>query len=133
MSRALRRTSWIAAGVLAVVALAYGTLDEGPARATEDRVNAIAATIRCPQCRSQSAGDSDAATARAVRTEIAERVEAGESDDEIRAYFASRYGAELLLTPPASGVGSLVWILPVVAFVLAASGLTWAFLRWRAS
>ena len=126
-----RRLSWIAIAVVALAALAVGTLTDGPARATEDRVNDIASTIRCPQCRSQSAGDSDASTARAVRAEIAERVEAGDSDDEIRDYFASRYGAEILLTPPAEGVGSLVWILPVAAFVVATAGLGWAFVRWR--
>lgn len=126
-----RRLSWVAVTVVALAALAVGTLTDGPARATEDRVNDIASTLRCPQCRSQSAGDSDAATARAVRVEIAERVEAGESDDEIRDYFASRYGAEILLTPPAEGVGSLVWVLPVVAFVVAFAGLGLAFVRWR--
>lgn len=131
MTRTARRLSWIALAIVGVVALVVGTVDDGPARATEDRVNDIAATIRCPQCRSQSAGDSDAATARAVRAEIAERVEAGESADEIRDYFASRYGAEILLTPPAEGVGSLVWVVPVVAFVLAAGGLGAAFVRWR--
>jgi cytochrome c-type biogenesis protein CcmH len=66
-----------------------------------------------------------------VREEIAERIEAGESDSEIRSYFASRFGDEILLTPPADGVGSLVWVLPVVVTVLAAGGLTWAFVRWR--
>lgn len=126
-----RRLSWLALLLAGAGALAFGTVDDGPARASEDRVQAIASTIRCPQCAGQSAADSNASTARAVRQEIAERVEAGESDDEIRAYFASRYGDELLLTPPASGVGALVWILPVAATVVAAAGLGWAFLRWK--
>jgi cytochrome c-type biogenesis protein CcmH len=127
----MRRVSWVVLGVVAVVALAVGTLDDGAARADEDRVQAIASTIRCPQCRSQSAADSDAATAEAVRTEIAERVAAGESDAEIRDYFASRYGEQILLTPPADGIGSLVWVLPVVVTVLGAAGLGAAFVRWR--
>ena len=129
----MRRASWAALLVIAVVALAYGTVDDGPTRATEDTVQAIAATIRCPQCRSQSAADSDASTAKAVRDEIAERVEAGESADEIRAYFASRYGDQILLTPPSDGVGSLVWVLPVAATVVAAAGLGVALVRWRRS
>lgn len=126
-----RLLSWAALAVVAVAALVYGTVDDRSAASTEDRVQAVASTIRCPQCRSQSAADSDAPTAQAVRVEIAERIEAGESDGEIRAYFASTYGEEILLTPPAEGVGSLVWVLPVAATVLAAGGLAWAFLRWR--
>lgn len=125
------RLSWAALAVVAVVALAVGTFDEGPARAAEERVQAIAATIQCPACSGQSAADSNASSAQAVRQEIAERVDAGESDGEIRAYFAGTYGDQILLTPPADGVGSLVWILPVVATVLAAAGLGWAFVRWR--
>jgi cytochrome c-type biogenesis protein CcmH len=112
-------------------ALAFGVVDDGPARATEDRVQAIAETIQCPQCEGQSAADSDAAAAQAVRAEIGERLEAGQSAAEIRDYFASRFGEEILLTPPSSGPGSLVWILPVVAFVCGAAGLAYAFWRWR--
>lgn len=127
----VRRLSWLALAVVAVGALVYGTIDEGPARATEDRVNEIAATIRCPTCIGQSAGDSDAPQARAVRDEIAERLDAGQSADEIRAYFASSFGEEILLNPPASGVGAVVWVLPVVALVAGGAGLAYAFVRWR--
>ena len=53
-------------------------------------------------------------------------------DDEIRAYFASRYGDEILLTPPAERrrrrwCGSL----PVVALVVGGAGLAFAFRRWQ--
>lgn len=126
-----RTASWVVLAVVALAALTYGAIDDGSPRGVEDRVQAVASTIRCPQCRSQSAADSDAPTAKAVREEIAERIDAGESDSEIRAYFASTYGEEILLTPPADGVGALVWVLPVVATVGALAGLGWAFVRWR--
>jgi cytochrome c-type biogenesis protein CcmH len=94
-------------------------------------VLAVAETIKCPTCRSQSAADSDAPASQAIRAEILRRIDAGDSDDEIRDYFASRYGEQILLTPRSSGAVGLVWILPVVGLVAAAAGLTWAFLRWR--
>lgn len=126
-----RRVSYVLMAVAIVGALAIGVVDQRDDRTTEERMQDVAATIRCPQCRSQSAADSDASTAQAVRVEIAERIDEGQSDDEIRDYFASTYGEEILLTPPASGVGSLVWIVPVVALVAAAGGLALAFRRWR--
>ena len=126
-----RTLSYGLMAVAIVAALSFGTIDQRDDRTTEERMQDVAGTIRCPQCRSQSAADSDASTAQAVRVEIAERIEAGESDDEIRDYFASTYGEEILLNPPASGVGSLVWIVPVVALVLATGGLLLAFRRWR--
>ncbi len=36
-----------------------------------------------------------------------------------------------LLKPPASGVGLIVWTLPVLALVAGALGLFLAFRRWR--
>lgn len=126
-----RTLSYVAMAVIAAVALAVGTLDEGSARTVEERVQDVASTIRCPQCRSQSAADSDASTAQAVRAEIAERIDAGQTDDEIRAYFASAYGDEILLTPPRTGVGALVWVVPVVVFVVGGAGLAFAFRRWK--
>lgn len=126
-----RTLSYVAMAVIAAVALAVGTLDEGSARTVEERVQDVASTIRCPQCRSQSAADSDASTAQAVRAEIAERIDAGQTDDEIRAYFASAYGDEILLNPPRTGVGALVWVVPVVVFVVGGAGLAFAFRRWK--
>ena len=128
----MRRTlSYGLMALVAVVALAVGTLDEGSARTTEERVLAVASTIRCPQCRSQSSADSDVAAARAVRVEIAERIDAGESDDEIRDYFASTFGEEILLNPPASGIGALVWVVPVVVTIIGGVALGFAFRRWK--
>jgi cytochrome c-type biogenesis protein CcmH len=126
-----RSLSYVAMAVVAAVALTIGVLDDGSARTVEDRVHDVASTVRCPQCVSQSAADSDTATAQAIRREIAERVEAGESDDEIRDYFAASFGEEILLNPPSTGVGSLVWIIPVVVFVVAGAGLAMAFRRWK--
>lgn len=129
----MRRTlSYVAMAAVVVVALLIGALDEGSARTVEERVQSVASTVRCPQCASQSAADSDTSAALAVRREIAERIDAGQSDDEIRAYFASTYGEEILLNPPSRGVGSLVWIIPVVALVAGSAGLAVAFRRWRA-
>jgi cytochrome c-type biogenesis protein CcmH/NrfF len=127
----VRTVSWIAIAVVAIGTLAYGTIDSRGEPALADRVESIAATIRCPACSGQSAANSDTSAARAVRREIAARLEDGESADDIRDYFASRYGESILLTPPESGAGSVVWALPVVVFVIAAAGLGYAFVRWR--
>lgn len=125
-----RRLSWLALVIVLGLALAVGTRAEA-ASSPQDRARSLAATIKCPTCRSQSAATSDAPAAKFIREEISRRIADGQSNDEIRDYFASRYGEEILLTPSASGVAGLVWIVPVVVVVLAAAGLGYAFLRWR--
>lgn len=122
---------WLAMGVLLVGALVVGAEGDGSGRTTEGRVRAIALEVRCPTCEGLSVEESDAATARAVRDEIRRRVEAGESNGEIRAYLVSRFGKDILLRPEASGVSGLVWALPVAAAVCALGGLAFAFRRWR--
>ena len=122
---------WLAMGVVLVVALMIGVADDGGPRTDGDRVRAIAASIKCPTCRSQSVLDSDAPASEAAREEIARQVEAGRTDAEIRAYFVSRYGGEILLNPPRSGVAGMVWVLPVAGLILSLAGLVVAFRRWR--
>ena len=126
------RLPWLVIVLVLAVALAIGAQGRSGPMTQAQRVKHIASEIRCPTCRNQSAAESDAAAAKAVRDEIDRRVRAGESDGEIVAFMVSRYGSDILLKPQGSGVASLVWVLPVVAVVVALAGLAVAFRRWRA-
>lgn len=130
-SPAFRRWSWLVIVALVVVALVRNAVDEGPARTPEERVQAIAASLKCPTCRSQSVADSESAAARAIRTEIADRVEQGQSAEEIRNAIAATYGDDVQLVPRGSGFEGLVWFLPVLGLVLALAALAATFARWR--
>lgn len=121
---------WLALLAVVVSAIVVGTSDRD-ARTAEERAADIADSVRCPTCRGQSVADSDAPAAANVRTEIARRVAEGETDDEIRAALADRFGDSILLNPPRSGVAGMVWVLPVVGLVGAVAGLAVAFRRWR--
>jgi cytochrome c-type biogenesis protein CcmH len=116
-----------------VVALAFAAGREPGPQTVDDRVNAIAETIKCPTCQGESVADSNAPSSREIRSDIAQRVAEGQSGDEIRNYYAESFGPEYLLTPASSGVASLVWVLPVVAMGAGAAGLYLAFRRWRTS
>ncbi|OWY61191.1 hypothetical protein B7486_65105, partial [cyanobacterium TDX16] len=127
-----QRLAWVALVVVAVLAIGVGLfVNEGSVRTTEERTTNLAESVKCPTCRSQSVAESEAPIAREIRAEIAQRIEAGESDDQIRDYLVSRYGQEVLLTPPSSGIAGLVWVIPVVAVVVAGLGLWLVFQRWQ--
>lgn len=121
---------WIAMAVVVVAALAVGTLGGGEPSA-EARARSLEETIRCPQCASQSVANSDTPSARGVKVVIRERIEKGNTDEEIRDYIASRYGRDVLLDPSGSGFGALVWALPVVVALVAVGGLVYRFGDWR--
>ena len=124
------RGAWALMAVVLVVALAVGSRGDGETTETE-RIARISREVRCPTCAGLSVAESDAKAAQAVRDEIRERVHQGESDGEIRAYLASRYGRDILLKPKAGGIDAVVWAVPVAASVLGAAGLGFAFARWR--
>jgi cytochrome c-type biogenesis protein CcmH len=130
-SHAFLRASWIVIVALVLVSLARATFDEGPPRTTEQQVEAIARTLKCPVCGSQSVADSDVAASRAIRAEIARLVEEGKSAGEVRATIGASFGDQVQLIPPASGFAGLVWILPVVVLVVAMAGVSAALARWR--
>jgi cytochrome c-type biogenesis protein CcmH len=131
MRRFLRLAPWVLMALLCVGALSVATMDDGPPSAAS-RIRNLESQIRCPTCRAQSTLESNAPIAKAVRTEVAKRVEAGESDDAILSYMASRYGAGVLLDPKTSGTTALVWFLPVLAVLGAVGGMAFAYPRWRA-
>jgi cytochrome c-type biogenesis protein CcmH len=85
------------------------------------RTREIAKTLRCAVCQTESVWESSAELAREMRDVIRERVARGESDDEIRAYFLSRYGDYILLKPRKRGLNWLIWGGPFL--LLAVGGL----------
>ena len=129
-SRGIRLLPWIALVVVVAIALGIGARSSGP-RSTAARVDELSHGIKCPTCSGQSAAESDAPASIAIREEIARLVRDGRSDGEIRAHFVNRYGRDILLTPESTGLGAVVWALPVAAGVVAVAGLGFAFRRWR--
>lgn len=122
---------WVVMGAVILAAFVIGTRPDTTPRTNEERSQALADGLKCPTCRSQSVADSDAPVSKEIRAEITRRIESGESDAEIRAYLTGRFGDDVVLTPAATGVTGLVWVLPVVLVVVAAAGLAVAFRRWR--
>jgi cytochrome c-type biogenesis protein CcmH len=83
------------------------------------QVREVAKTLRCTICQNESIWESQAELAQQMRDLIKERLLKGESPDQVRAYFLSRYGDYILLTPQKSGMNWILWAGP---FVLLAGG-----------
>jgi len=88
--------------------------------AIEAQTTAVASTLRCPVCQGESIQDSPAELAQQMRTVVHDKLKAGESPDQIKAYFVSKYGEWILLEPKMTGLNVALYALPVV---LVAGGL----------
>jgi len=70
-------------------------------------------------------------TSHAMLKELDERIARGDSDDLVLQTFIQEYGPTVLVDPPKTGFTGLVWIVPIVAPLLAL-WLVWELVRrWR--
>ena len=100
----------------AVVVLVVATAPSVPSTVT--RIAHLESLVRCPACEDISVAQSNATAAIAVRHEIAARVRRGDSDTQILTSLEATYGTSILLSPPTSGLGALLWIVPIAGLVL---------------
>ena len=80
----------------------------------EAKAKALMGELRCLTCQNQSIADSNAGQAQAMRVEVRERIAAGDSPDEVRAFFVERYGDWVSFVPPAREDTALLWAAPLL-------------------
>jgi len=86
----------------------------------EAKAKALMGELRCLTCQNQSIADSNAGQAQAMRVEVRERIAAGDSPDEVRAFFVERYGDWVSFVPPAREDTALLWAAPLMFLMLGA-------------
>src|SRR5262249_13538963 len=67
--------------------------------ALEARARALSKELRCMVCQNQSIDDSNAPLAHDLRVLVRERLQAGESDQQVIDFLVARYGEFVLLRP----------------------------------
>lgn len=103
-----------------------------PPASRAQQVQQIATGLHCPICKDLSVADSPAPLAQQMRQEIAQKLSAGESADQIRAGFVAAYGDSVLMSPPRQGLAGAAYYLPLLvlgAGVIAAVVLLRKWLR----
>ncbi len=98
----------------------------------EDQAHLLAAELRCPVCQNLSVADSPSEMANQMRDLIREKIQQGESPDQIRTYFVSRYGEWILLAPKRQGFNWVAWLLPFGAILVGVGVIGWVVRRGAA-
>lgn len=97
------------------------------------RAAEVASELRCPVCRNQSVLESNAELSREMQSIVRERLAAGETPEQVKAYFVSRYGEWILLKPTARGLNLVVYLLPFAALAAGAIVVRSRLRRWAAA
>jgi cytochrome c-type biogenesis protein CcmH len=119
-----RLVAWTVVAVAAIALLVVASVDDGTLETDTERIQRLSDSFACPECKGESVAESGAAVSALIRQHIADQVEAGATDIEIRDSLVDAYGARVLLNPPADGLASLLWILPVALVVGGAAAVS---------
>jgi len=121
--------------LMVLVAAAWGK-EAAPLAADpvlEQRMQALAAELRCLVCQNESLAASRAELAVDLRNQIRERMRQGQSDKEIVGYLVSRYGDFVLYRPPFKLTTVLLWLGPLLLLGAGLAALFYRLSRRRAA
>jgi cytochrome c-type biogenesis protein CcmH len=100
--------------------------------ALEARTSAVASQLRCPVCQGLSIQDSPSELAQSMRSLVRDQLAEGKSPDQVKAYFVSKYGEWILLSPPPHGFNLLAYVVPVLIVLGGGALIALAVRRWTA-
>jgi cytochrome c-type biogenesis protein CcmH/NrfF len=92
------------------------------AQSIEQQASALAHQLMSPYCPGLLLSDCRSEGARELRTEILQRMQAGEEADSIESDLVTRFGPSIRTEPAFSGIGLVAWLSPFV-FAIAGLGL----------
>jgi cytochrome c-type biogenesis protein CcmH len=121
-----------AAALAALAALAAALLLVAPALAATPRTSLsdVEDEVMCPICGTllQLAESPQAQRERAF---VKRQIAAGKSKAEVKDALVNQYGSAVLALPGGSGFDLSAYLVPAIAFLLAALGLALGLRRWR--
>ena len=122
------------AGLLLAMLLALAAAFSAPAGAAQPEVNVseIEGEVMCPVCGTllELAESPQAQREKAFIERLATE---GKSKQEIKDALVAQYGDSVLALPQDSGFDLSAYVVPIVAFVVAALALGFGVYRWRRS
>ena len=86
------------------------------AQANQD-VDKISKNLRCLICQGQSVYDSQSDFALTIKMLIKDKLQEGESEDEIYDYLKTLYGEWIVYDPEFNKKNLLLWVFPLILFI----------------
>lgn len=117
---------------------AFSTLNPSPARAQQptpnsdiqNRMEKIAKDLYCPVCVGVPLNVCETQACEQWRQLIIEKLQAGQSEQQIRQYFIDQYGDRVLGAPPPQGFNLGAYILPTLILIAGAAIILFTLRGW---
>jgi cytochrome c-type biogenesis protein CcmH len=78
----------------------------------------ISQDLRCVVCQNETIDESNATLAQDMRRLVRQRINAGDTNEQVIAYMVDRYGDFVLLRPRFTSQTLLLWFGPILILVL---------------
>jgi cytochrome c-type biogenesis protein CcmH len=124
--------------LLVVVAIlgaiwSYVMITTPPQKTLDQKVQDVASQLKCPVCQDESVADSPSLIAQQMREVIRQQLQSGQSEQQVISYFVSRYGQQILWSPPWQGFSMLAYLVPFGLFIGGCILLFFILRDWSAS
>jgi cytochrome c-type biogenesis protein CcmH len=129
------RPLFLALVVVAILAAiwSYVMIATPPQKTLDQKVQDVASQLKCPVCQDESVADSPSLIAQQMRAVIRQQLQSGESEQQVIDYFVSRYGQQILWSPPWQGFSMLAYLVPFGLFTGGCILLFFILRDWSAS
>jgi cytochrome c-type biogenesis protein CcmH len=117
-------------GHVALVGVALMALLPSAALAAQTSLGEIEKEVMCPVC-GTLLQLAEAPQAQREKAFISRLIAEGKSEQQIKDALVAEYGEEVLALPQGSGFSLSAYVVPIVAFLIAAVALAIGVARWR--
>ena len=87
---------------------------------SEKRFIELSSELRCLVCQNQSLLESDSELANDLKEIIYEKINEGQSNNQIKKFLVQRYGEFILFKPLFNIANLILWTTPLISFILIA-------------
>ena len=94
----------------------------------EDINSKITKNLRCLICQGQSVYDSDSEFAISIKVLVDKKLEEGFSENQIYNFFKEKYGDWILYDPDLNKNTYILWLLPILIFLIGGAIITKTFI-----
>lgn len=110
--------------------LALAVFASAASAAEQVTLGEIEEEVMCPVC-GTLLQLAEAPQAQREKAFISRLIEEGKGEEQIKDALVAEYGDEVLATPEGSGFSLSAYVVPILAFVIAAVALAVGVIRWR--
>ena len=96
----------------------------------ESRYQTLTEELRCLVCQNQNIADSHAELAQDLRRKVYEKLNQGETNEQIINYMTERYGDFVLYRPPFNTRTLILWLAPALTLMVGGFAF-WSLLKRR--